>query len=90
MVDDEAETSFWDKYSHSPSDSSRNSGKSEFDLNRMPYIIYDGSNNEWRRQYFNSREVVYKDKETGRRVTIYSGQISGSSARTSAGHFHWY
>lgn len=26
----------------------------------------------------------------GQEVTIYSGQVSGSSAQTSAGHFHWY
>ncbi len=66
------------------------SAKNEFDLNRMPYIIYDSSNNEWRKQYSNGREVVYREKESGNLVTIYSGQVSGSSAQTSAGHFHWY
>lgn len=62
----------------------------EFDLNRMPSIIYDSNNNEWRKQYSNGREVVYREKESGRLVTIYSGQVSANFAQTSAGSFHWY
>ena len=32
-------------------------------------------------------DLAYRN---GQEVTIYSGQVSGSSAQTSAGHFHWY
>lgn len=61
----------------------------EFDLSQMPNIIYDDGNNRWQLQHRNRDTVVYHNDE-GREVMIYSGQISGTSAQTSEGHFHWY
>ena len=63
--------------------------KAEHDLSRMPNIIYDSSNNRWHKSWGSPDHVTYHNDQ-GQEVTIYSGQISGSSAQTSAGHFHWY
>ena len=61
----------------------------DHDLSRMPNIIYDDSNNRWHLQHRNRDTAVYHNDE-GQEVTIYHGQISGTSAQTSAGSFHWY
>lgn len=63
--------------------------KAEHDLSRMPNIIYDSSNNRWQKSWGSGDHATYHNDQ-GQEVTIYSGQISGSSAQTSAGHFHWY
>lgn len=63
--------------------------QNEFDLNQMPNIIYDEGNNRWQLQHRAGDHVIYHNDE-GRETTIYSGHISGSSAQTDAGHFHWY
>ena len=63
--------------------------KAEHDLGRMPNIIYDSSNNPWHKSWGSPDHVTYHNDQ-GQEVTIYSGQVSGSSAQTSAGHFHWY
>ena len=63
--------------------------KAEHDLSRMPNIIYDSSNNRWHKSWGSGDHVTYHNDQ-GQEVTIYSGQVSGSSAQTSAGHFHWY
>lgn len=60
----------------------------EFDLNRMPNIIYDDSNNRWQLQHRNYDTVVYHN-DNGQEVTIYSGQVSEHGALTDAGSFHW-
>lgn len=70
-------------------DSDEDSGD-EFDLHRLPTIIYDDQNRAWYKQYMAGDSAVYQEKESGERVTIYSGEISGSGANTSAGYFHWY
>ena len=63
--------------------------KAEHDLGRIPNIIYDSSNNPWHKSWGSPDHVTYHNDQ-GQEVTIYSGQVSGSSAQTSAGHFHWY
>lgn len=61
----------------------------EFDLASMPMIVYDDSNRQWKRRgIFGDHAVYYNDD--GGEVTIYSAQISGDSAGTSAGTLHWY
>ena len=61
----------------------------EFDLSRMPTIVYDDSNRTWKKRGVFGDHIVYYNNDGGE-VTIYSGQISGTTANTSAGTFHWY
>lgn len=63
--------------------------KESHDLSRMPNTIYDSSNNRWHKNWGGRDHVTYHNDQ-GQEVIIYSGQVSGSSAQTSAGHFHWY
>lgn len=63
------------------------SGKSE--LSAMPFIVYDDSNGQWKRRgIFGDHAIYYNGR--GNEVTIYAAQVSGNSANTSAGTFHWY
>ncbi len=61
---------------------------SEFDIRRMPAIIYDDGNRAWKRRGLFGDHAEYCSDE-GDAVIIYSGQISGSGVNTSAGTFHW-
>ena len=61
----------------------------EFDVSHIPVIVYDDSNRQWKRRGAFGDHVVYYNND-GDEVTIYSGQVSGSSAITSAGTLHWY
>lgn len=61
----------------------------EFDIARMPVIVYDGNNRQWKRRGVFGDHAVYYNND-GDEVTVYSGQVSGSSASTSAGTLHWY
>lgn len=61
----------------------------EFDISHIPVIVYDDGNRQWkRRDIYGDRAVYYNDN--GEEVTIYSAQISGNTAHTSAGTLHWY
>lgn len=63
--------------------------ENEFDLSRIPFIVYDDSNRRWmRRGIYGDHAVYYNDD--GEEVSIYSAQVSSSSADTSAGTLHWY
>ena len=55
----------------------------------LPNIIYDSANNRYicRNRY--SSHAVYED-DNGNTVTIYHSDVSGDTATTSAGNFHWY
>lgn len=74
---------------HTPMSNGSEETSDEFDLNQLPNIIYDDTNNRWQLQQRNGDSVVYHN-DSGQMVTIYSGQISGSGAVTSAGNFHWH
>lgn len=74
---------------HTPISDDSEETANEFDIRKLPNIIYDESNNQWQLQQRNSDSVMYHN-DAGQVVTIYSGQISGSGAVTSAGNFHWY
>lgn len=66
-----------------------NKNKNEFDISSIPFIVYDDSNRQWKRRgIFGDHAVYYNDD--GGEVTIYSAQVSGNSANTSAGTLHWY
>ncbi|XCP83864.1 hypothetical protein ABXS75_12375 [Roseburia hominis] len=69
-------------------DEERTAG-SESNLSLMPVIIYDDSNGQWKRRGIFGDHAVYYNNDGGE-VTIYSAQVSGNSASTSAGTFHWY
>ncbi len=60
-----------------------------YDLSRMPTIVYDDSNRQWKKRDVFGDHIVYYNNDGGE-VTIYSGQISGTTANTDAGTFHWY
>lgn len=62
---------------------------SEFDLSRIPFIVYDDSGHRWKRRGIFGDHAVYYN-EDGDEVTIYSAQVSANSASTSAGRLHWY
>lgn len=63
--------------------------RTEFGVASMPVIIYDSSNQQWKRRgIFGDHAVYYSDN--GGEVTIYDAQVSTASATTSAGIFHWY
>ncbi|MDE5696138.1 MAG: hypothetical protein K2I96_01810 [Lachnospiraceae bacterium] len=74
---------------HTPMSDGSEESSDEFDMNKLPNIIYDDANNRWQLQHRNGDSVVYHN-DAGQMVTIYAGQISGSGAVTSAGNFHWY
>lgn len=61
----------------------------EYDISRIPTIVYDDNNQQWKRRGVFGDHAVYYNSN-GDEVTIYSGQISGSGATTSAGNLHWY
>lgn len=63
--------------------------RGEFDLASMPTIVYDDSNRQWKRRSIYGDHAVYYNNEGGE-VTVYSAQVSGNSANTSAGTLHWY
>ena len=63
--------------------------ENEFDISRIPVIVYDDSNRQWKRRGIFGDHAVYYNND-GDEVTIYSAQVSGSSASTSAGTLHWY
>lgn len=68
---------------------SKKDAPGEFDLASVPMIVYDDSNRQWkRRSIFGDHAVYYNDD--GGEVTIYSAEVSGNSANTSAGTLHWY
>lgn len=64
-------------------------GTGEFNLSSIPVIVYDDSNRQWKRRGIYGDHAVYYNVDGGE-VTIYSAQVSGSSANTSAGTLHWY
>lgn len=74
---------------HTPMESGEQGAGSEFDLSRLPTIIYDDSNHEWKKRGTYGDQAVYYNND-GAEVTIYNTQISGTTATTSAGNFHWY
>lgn len=74
---------------HTPISDDSEETANEFDIRKLPNIIYDESNNRWQLQQHNGDSVIYHN-DAGQEVTIYFGQISGSGAVTSAGNFHWY
>ena len=55
----------------------------------LPTIVYDEQNNQWNCLRRNDGEAEYQSKD-GRTVHIYHTEISGTTANTSAGVFHWY
>jgi len=55
----------------------------------MPNIVYDSANNRYRLVNRFSGHAVYQDDD-GNTVTIYHADVTGSTATTSAGNFHWY
>lgn len=63
--------------------------ESSRDLSRMPNIIYDSSNNRWQKGWVSSDHVTYHN-DVGEEITIWHTDISGSTAMTSEGSFHWY
>lgn len=64
-------------------------GADEFSLSGIPFIVYDDSNRQWKRRGIYGDHAVYYNND-GEEVTIYSAQVSGNSATTSAGTLHWY
>lgn len=56
---------------------------------RMPNIIYDEGNNRWQLSRDMGDHFDYYD-DNGREVSIWVNSISGTSANTSEGTFHWY
>lgn len=66
----------------------KSSSRKEFNLSSMPGIVYDSSNRQWKRRGIYGDHAVYYNNDGGE-VTIYSAQVSSSSASTSAGTFHW-
>ncbi len=68
---------------------SDNTSGNQFDISNLPVIIYDDSNSRWQIQSKNGDSATY-ESDTGQRVTIYNAQISGSTAVTNVGNFHWY
>lgn len=61
----------------------------EFNLSSIPVIVYDDSNRQWKRRGIYGDYAVYFN-DNGEEVTIYSAQVSGNTANTSAGTLHWY
>lgn len=55
----------------------------------LPTIIYDSNNDRWQCRYRSGDHAVYFHAD-GREVTLYHADVSGTSANTSAGSFHWY
>lgn len=74
---------------HIPMYNGSEEASGEFDIGKMPNIIFDDANNRWQLQHRNGDHVVYHN-DAGQTVTIYSGQLSRSGATTSAGNFHWF
>lgn len=74
---------------HTPMESGEQGVENEFDLSRLPAIVYDDSNHEWKKRGTYGDHVVYYNND-GVEVAIYNTQISGTTATTSAGNFHWY
>lgn len=54
----------------------------------LPAIIYDEGNNRWQTQGNFGDHATYVN-DSGQRVDIYNATISGSTAITSVGNFHW-
>ena len=56
----------------------------------LPNIIYDDGNNRWqlRRRNGDGSAVYYSDD--GREVLIHLNYVSGTTANTGEGTFHWY
>lgn len=61
----------------------------QFNLSSIPVIVYDDSNRQWKRRGIFGDHAVYYNSD-GDEVTIYSTDVSGNSANTSAGNLHWY
>ena len=55
----------------------------------LPTIIYDQENNPWTCLNREGEEAEYQSKD-GRTVRIRHTEISGTSANTNVGMFHWY
>lgn len=55
----------------------------------LPMYIYDSSNNRWQRYGVYGDHADYQSQD-GDTVTIYNADVSGNTASTSAGNFHWY
>lgn len=62
---------------------------SDNDLNRLPIFIFDDQHHTWKKRGVYGDHAIY-DNDDGREVFIYHANISGTSANTSAGTFHWY
>lgn len=57
----------------------------------LPQYIYDGDNNRWTMVYRNDNgECRYRCEADNREVYLHHASVSGKSAQTSEGHFHWY
>lgn len=58
-------------------------------LRSMPECIYDSGNRQWHRIWMDGDHVTYRC-EDGSEVTIYNTSISGTTAVTDKGNFHWF
>lgn len=65
------------------------SSSDAFSLEQLPFIVYDDNNDQWKRRGIYGDHAVYYNN-SGDETIIYSAQVSGSSANTSAGTLHWY
>ena len=74
---------------HAPMESGEQSTENEFDISRLPTIVYDDNNREWKKRGTYGDHAVYYSND-GAEVTIYNTQISGTTATTNVGNLHWY
>ena len=68
----------------------QNGGCKDYDLKRMPSVIYDDNDERWERVDYQSEgtEAVYRNRD-GEDIRLYHTDITGNFAMTSAGNFHW-
>lgn len=56
----------------------------------LPNIIFDDGNNRWQLRYRNGDGSAIYYNDDGREVLIHLNYISGTTANTGEGTFHWY
>lgn len=56
----------------------------------LPNIIFDGGNNRWQLLHRNGDGSAVYYSDDGREVLIHLNYVSGTTANTSEGTFHWY
>ena len=59
------------------------------DLNNMPNDIYDDNNRRYMLQGVYGDHADYRSEDTGETITLYHTSISGNTANTNLGNFHW-